>query len=369
MWSTGSLDRIEIKLESWTLITKTWTNASWCNDLILTPSFVSTNIADDLSQDQNILSTFRMWPSCDNVSIRFLNNSWSNKNITVRVRDRNLTDWEYNIRYSENGIDRDILGTSDYDDNKLEFLTNHMTYFTITQDKDDILDSLLSFLWWWSRKVKKDNCEYNSTKNNLPWANEEWIDYSESYYDKDCWENYDAIYDWSIEWSSYWDELNKAYLYSYRAWITTIPDINRADMMWWLYRKHMAKMISNYAINVLWKIPDESVECNFVDMDYEDTEMQQYAIMSCQLWLMWLKSDWTPSNKFYPGGIVTRSQFGTALSRLLYWDSHNASVGENRYEQHLTALKNNAIMTQISNPNMTEKRWYVMLMLMRAWIN
>lgn len=372
MWSTWTIDKIEIKIDSWTFITKTGTNASGCESFLFTPRFVLNNTTGNLVADQNILSTFRIWSSCDNVSIRFLNNSWSTRNINVRIRDRNLSDGEYNIWYSENGIDRDILWISDYSNNMLEFSTNHMTYFAITQDKENLLESLLSFLWGGgSTKLTKDNCKYSSTKNNLQWANTEWVDYSPSYYDKDCWtsDHYnDMILDWSIEWSHYWDELNNAYLYAYRAWITTIPDINRADMMWKLLRKHMAKMISNYAINILWKVPDDSVECNFVDMDYEDSEMQEYAKLVCQLGLMWLNANWTPSEKFYPWWLVTRSQFGTALSRLLYWDAHNASAGQNRYGEHLAALKDNDIMQQITNPNMFEKRWYVMLMLMRAWI-
>jgi hypothetical protein len=315
-----------------------------------------------------------LWSNCSNVSIKFIDNSWANKDVIVRLKSRDLANWDYKIWYSENWTTRNLLGTSSYANNKLEFITNHMTYFTITQDRWNLLDQILSLLWWWSARLTKDNCKYSATKNNLPWANDEWIDYSDSYYDKDCWENpwtdtSNMIIDWIIDGSPYTDEINKAYLYAYRASITTIWDINRADMMWSLLRKHMAKMIVNYAINIIWKIPDDSVNCNFVDMDYEDSEMQDYAKQACQLGLMWLKADWTPSDKFYPWWLVTRSQFGTALSRLIYWEVHNAANGTNRYEWHLTALKSNWIMNNIAKPNMTEKRWYVMLMLMRAGIN
>jgi len=229
-------------------------------------------------------------------------------------------------------------------------------------------------VWWgWWASIVKDICKYSSTKKNLPGANDDWVDFSPSYYDKTCWippslQSDNTIVDWNIEWSSYSAELNKAYLYAYRAAITTVWDINRADMMWLLLRKHMAKMISQYAINVLKMTPNEDIQCNFTDMWDEDIEMQESAKTACQLWLMWLKSDWTPSDKFKPKWIVTRAQFGTALSRLLYWNTHNAADSKNWYWSHLKALRSSGIMNNISKPSISEKRWYVMLMLMRAWI-
>jgi hypothetical protein len=45
----------------------------------------------------------------------------------------------------------------------------------------------------------------------------------------------------------------------------------------------MAKMISNFAINVLKKTPDTTKDCEFTDMDTQSEEMQSYTITACQL--------------------------------------------------------------------------------------
>jgi hypothetical protein len=45
-------------MSSGTLITKTGANASGCENFILSPVFVSNNLANNLSGSQNIFSTF-----------------------------------------------------------------------------------------------------------------------------------------------------------------------------------------------------------------------------------------------------------------------------------------------------------------------
>lgn len=91
--------------------------------------------------------------------------------------------------------------------------------------------------------------------------------------------------------------------------------------------------------------------------------------MACQLGIMGLQQDGTPDTVFNPNQHVTRAMFGTALSRLLYGDMHNIAKTDSkiRYAQHLNALQQEGIMTQINTPNTKETRGYVMLMLMRAY--
>jgi len=72
------------------------------------------------------------------------------------------------------------------------------------------------------------------------------------------------------------------------------------------------------------------------------------------------------NNKFRPNDAVTRAEFVTALSRLLY----NMSDWEYKwtskyYEPHMKKLYNEWIITK-TNPKMEENRWYVMIMLMRS---
>ena len=51
-------------------------------------------------------------------------------------------------------------------------------------------------------------------------------------------------------------ELNQAYAYAYKIGITTISPIEQADLMGTLIRKHLAKMISNFAIKQMSRIPN-----------------------------------------------------------------------------------------------------------------
>lgn len=205
-------------------------------------------------------------------------------------------------------------------------------------------------------------------------------DYSDDLYDGDCWSNKEAENDLNdqlqisnnlckIENSKYSEELNQAYVYACNVWITTMPSIQQADIMWPLIRKHLAKMIGEFSIKVLWNKPDKNKVCNFNDMWNETKEMQYYAKLSCQLYLMWLRPDWvTPMEYFDPNEPVTRAQFGTVLSRLLWQTQYVSRLNEPYYLRHLEALKINNIMTQIYGqwPNTNELRWYVMLMMMRV---
>ena len=61
---------------------------------------------------------------------------------------------------------------------------------------------------------------------------------------------------------------------------------------------------------------------------------------------------------------VTRAQFGTTLSRLLYWSNFDGWTPY--YQKHLDYLKKKWIMENISNPNINEKRGDIMVMLKNA---
>ena len=98
-------------------------------------------------------------------------------------------------------------------------------------------------------------------------------------------------------------------------------------------------------------------------MSDESTEMKIYAKTACQLGIMWVNPNGTPSQSFNPNGTVTRAEFGTVLSRTLYGTTYNG--GTPYYFNHLNALKEHNILTN-TNPTLKELRGYVMLMLMRS---
>jgi len=168
-----------------------------------------------------------------------------------------------------------------------------------------------------------------------------------------------------LMWSRYSLEFIQAYVFAKDVGITTMVNIDQAHMTGTLLRSHMAKMLVNYAVKLMYQKPDLTRKCVFSDMQNSSVEIQWYARLACQLGLMWLKKNWTPDTKFTPDGIVTRAQFGTVLSRLLYGDVYN-NWSWVRYAAHLNALKTATIMTKISIPTMDELRGYVMIMLMRV---
>ena len=160
-------------------------------------------------------------------------------------------------------------------------------------------------------------------------------------------------------------EMEQAYDFASSYWITTKTSVQNAKMNGPLTRIAMAKMLSNYAINVMWKQPDVSkwvIKFNDVtkkmDKDYNNAVTLAY-----QLWIMWQNM---PNNNFRPNDEVTRAQFVTALSRLLYWTSDWEYESTSKYYvNHMEKLKKEWIITK-DNPTMKERRWYVMLMLMRS---
>ena len=83
--------------------------------------------------------------------------------------------------------------------------------------------------------------------------------------------------------------------------------------------------------------------------------------LSYQLWIMWQNMK---NNNFRPNDEVTRAEFATALSRMLY-DTEDWKWNTKYYEPHMAKLYTEWIITN-TNPKMKEKRWYVMLMLMRT---
>lgn len=201
------------------------------------------------------------------------------------------------------------------------------------------LKSGVSCEWW----KLGDSCSISSWSNDNDWSI--WSGY-----------NWDKTI-WSILGSTYGLEFNDAYLFAFQNGITTMDTIQEANMTWTLIRSHMAKMMVNYAINVLGKTLDTSRSCIFTDMADQSTEMKIYAIKACQLWLMGINR-----TTFLPDRMVIRAELGSVLSRMLYNTPESWSP---YYLVHLNLLKEKGIMTN-TDPNLIEMRAYVMLMLMRA---
>jgi hypothetical protein len=139
-----------------------------------------------------------------------------------------------------------------------------------------------------------------------------------------------------------------------------MSSIDNANMYGAITRAEMAKMLSVYAMEVLGMTPDTSKACNFGDIDSVKGDLHDYIIKSCQLGVMG-----QGISSFRPYDTISRAEFGTALSRVLWGSQYEG--GNPYYANHLNALKAAGIMNQINNAESTkEVRGYVMLMLMRS---
>jgi hypothetical protein len=160
-------------------------------------------------------------------------------------------------------------------------------------------------------------------------------------------------------------EFEKAYNFAKLNWITTMPTIQKASMYTNITRIQMAKMLSYYAVNILWQTPDTSRwNPRFGDVTEKlDKQYDNWVTLAYQLWIMWINMK---NNEFRPYDEVTRAEFATALSRLLYKTEEWEYKWTRRYyEPHIEKLYKEWIITK-KDPNLKEKRWYVMIMLMRS---
>ena len=163
---------------------------------------------------------------------------------------------------------------------------------------------------------------------------------------------------------SFTKEQKDAYTFAKENWITTKDTIQSAQMDGKLTRIAMAKMLSQYAINVLWQTPDTSKTVKFKDVtSKKDADYDNWVTLAYQLWIMWQNM---PNNKFRPNDEVTRGEFATALSRLLYQTTDGEYKSTPKYYiHHMEKLVKEWIITK-DDPKMKERRWYVMIMLMRS---
>ena len=168
----------------------------------------------------------------------------------------------------------------------------------------------------------------------------------------------------SVADKEYSEEFQQAYTFAKENWITTKDTIQSAQMNGKLTRIAMAKMLSQYAINVLWQTPDTSKTIKFKDVTLKkDSDYDNWVTLAYQLWIMWQNM---PNNKFRPNDEVSRAEFVTALSRLLYQTADGEYKSTSKYyTHHIEKLENEWIITNV-DPGMKERRWYVMIMLMRS---
>jgi hypothetical protein len=240
--------------------------------------------------------------------------------------------------------------------------------------KSDTEDYRYIFVWWTPEILPVIwNAEYTAIfkpeeKEKSGWGGmsgwwKKWNDV-----DSQHWSAEENV-DWNeYTWEEVLDDFNNnivpLYKWSYENKITTINTLEEANPDWLVTRWHLAKMVVNYMMNVLWRKVPYDVTYNCVhrgdnESSRESDEIRDYATKACAFWVMWINME---NNEFLPNNIVTRAEFWTVISRMLRWDKYDILDTDNKryYENHLQILKKDDILTQISNP---EARWEI-----RKWV-
>lgn len=225
---------------------------------------------------------------------------------------------------------------------------------------------------WWPWTLTRDNCKLPST---LACANTEGIDYSDSYYDNTCCAaggqtghgSAPVCNQISEDLDS--QELIDAFQRAYGMNITSLCPFKNARVP----RKEIAKLMSMFTTQIMGIYPDTNKKwCDaYNDIDTISNEMKFFAKTACQLNLMGQEANGTTAKaSFDPNDIITRAEFWTILSRLIYGDVYNIYSWEEttykRYEKHLNELKEDKIMMKIQNPFVQERRSRILLMLHRV---
>lgn len=171
--------------------------------------------------------------------------------------------------------------------------------------------------------------------------------------------------------SIYTQELVTAYIFAKNAGMTTMETIDDAMLYESMTREQFAKIASAYALHVLDIKPDmsRSTVCSAYSDIADRGDLTYWMQVSCMLNIMGQKSDGkTPDNTFRPEEIVTRSQYLTVLSRMLFGDAYNSKNIDDDlwYAGHMQAMRDRGYVQDISNPFAPELRGYAFLILYRT---
>jgi uncharacterized delta-60 repeat protein len=194
--------------------------------------------------------------------------------------------------------------------------------------------------WWGGLMLDQDNCPYG--------------DYSQSYYDNSCWDH-DAATTWIVVSNTALSGTSEELLAYRRAlWLHMFSSLDNINGK--ITRAELARLMTIYAIKELNKNPGKIYWCEKFQDFWSNEEINMYMKLSCHLWIMWLHADGkTPKKKFQPQSYVTRAEFGTAFSRLLYGDTYDNNNGTRYRVNHLNHLKREHILT-IIDPKIKESR-------------
>ena len=180
------------------------------------------------------------------------------------------------------------------------------------------------------------------------------------------------VYSWevdvpncSIQDSQFASEQNDAYLWACQHDITTMRTIQEVRLDQPLTRAELAKIMSVYAMKEYHLKPLRTAAVNYKDVNTDLGDLADYIQLAYQLQIMGINADGTPIQAFEPHKLVSRAEFATVLSRVIWGNKHNIS-GDDRYSAHLQALKKYEIIISDVPANWWELRGRALLMLHRT---
>ena len=132
-----------------------------------------------------------------------------------------------------------------------------------------------------------------------------------------------------------------------------------------LTRAELAKIMSVYAMKEYHLKPLKAGAVNYKDVNADLGDLADYIQIAYQLQIMGINADGTPMQAFEPHKLVSRAEFATVLSRVIWGNKHNIS-GDDRYSAHLQALKKYGVITSDVPANWWELRGRALLMLHRT---
>lgn len=180
------------------------------------------------------------------------------------------------------------------------------------------------------------------------------------------------VYSWEVnipncstQNSQFTSEQNDAYLWACQHNITTMRTIQEARLDQPLTRAELAKIMSVYAMKEYHLKPLITGAANYKDVNADLGDLADYIQIAYQLQIMGINADGTPMQAFEPHKLVSRAEFATVLSRVIWGNKHNIS-GDDRYSEHLQALKKYRVITSDVPANWWELRGRALLMLHRT---
>lgn len=130
-----------------------------------------------------------------------------------------------------------------------------------------------------------------------------------------------------------------------------------------LTREQAAKMISNFAVNTMCKVPDTTRNCTFTDTANADVSLKPYITTICQLGIMQ-----GSNGKFRPFDRMSKAEVLTVLVRLLYGNMSEAVTPryKNYYDKAFqVGLTVESVMSRVER---NVSRYEMALLLYRTFL-